>query len=94
MNKIIPNNLEENSLRELLNIKKPVLMEIRADWCGGSHIIAPIIEKIEEEYNNKIRIVRVNFESHKDYLLDIGVTNVPTVLLMNGGKVLKKINGT
>jgi thioredoxin 1 len=94
MNNIIPGNIEESSLKELLKMKKPMLIEIRADWCGGSHIIAPIIAKIENEYNNRVKIVRVNYESHKNFLLEFGVVNVPTVLLMIDGQVLKKINGT
>lgn len=94
MNTIVSSNLKDKSLIELLKKNKLMLLEVRANWCGGSHIIAPVIKKIEEEFNGMIKIVRINYDSHREFLRQHNVNSVPVILIVKEGKVLNRIDGT
>jgi len=94
MNKIISSNPKENSLVELLRNNELMLLEVRANWCGGSHIIAPVIKKIEDEFNSTIKIVRMDYDSHREFLNKNNVNSIPVILLVKEGKVLNRIDGT
>jgi thioredoxin 1 len=94
MNKITIKNSETSTFKDLLNSSKPMLIEVKADWCGGSHIIAPIIKKIQHDFENKIQIERIDYESNKNFLKDCGIEKVPSIMLVKDGKIYKLINGT
>jgi thioredoxin 1 len=94
MNNIRIRNSDTRSFEDLISSSKPMLIEVKADWCGGSHIIAPIIKKIEQDFGNRIMIERIDYESNKSFLLDCGIENVPSIMLVKDGKIYKLINGT
>ncbi len=94
MNNVPLENSESGPIKEFPKTSKPMLIEVRADWCGGSHIIAPIIKKIEQEFENKITIERIDYESNRDFLIQCGVKNVPSIILVKDGKIYELINGT
>jgi len=94
MDTIVSSNPIDKSLLELLKNNKLMLLEVRANWCGGSHIIAPVIKKIEEDFNSMIKIVRINYDSHREFLCQHNVSSIPVILLVKEGKVLNRIDGT
>jgi thioredoxin-like negative regulator of GroEL len=71
-----------------------VLLEVRDDKSCCSQLIAPVISRIENEFDNSIKVVRIDYESHKEILQKLEVESFPTIVLLKGGKVMKKINGT
>ena len=74
--------------------KKIFLVEIRVDWSGSSHIIAPIIKKIENQFRHLIEVKRINLESNKKSLTEICSEFVPSVVFIRDGIVLELLNGT
>ena len=81
-------------MKDLLVSKKPVLLEVRDDKSCCSQLIAPVISRIENEFDNSVKIVRIDYESHKEFLQKLNVESFPTVLLLKNGNVMKQINGT
>ena len=71
-----------------------MLLEVRDKKSCCSHLIAPVFSKIENEFDNSIKVVRIDYESHKEFLQNINVESFPTIVLLKGGKVIKQINGT
>ena len=55
-------------MKDLLVSNKPVLLEVRDDKSCCSQLIAPVISRIENEFDNSIKVVRIDFESHKEIL--------------------------
>jgi thioredoxin 1 len=94
MRKIVTSNPDDGPLEELVNSHSKIILEVRADWCGDSHIITPIIKKIEDEFNNDIKVVRVAYDTHKEFLHKLNVNSIPVVLLIKDGKMANKIDGT
>lgn len=56
----------ENFNKEVLNSEKPVLVDFWATWCGPCNMIAPIISEISEEFNNKVKVGKVNVDEEKE----------------------------
>jgi thioredoxin 1 len=87
-------HLGGDKLKDLLVSEKPVLLEVRDDKSCCSQLIAPVISLIENEFDNSFKVVRVDYESHKEFLQKLNVESFPTIVLLKGGKVIKQINGT
>ena len=83
----------EKKIRELLSSNKPLLLEVRAECCDHSIFIETIIRKIENEFDNSIRIARIDYQTYKNLLPGTDVENFPTVLLIKDKNVSKVING-
>ena len=87
-------NVKEKKIKELLLSNKPLLLEVRAECCDHSNLIETIIQRIENEFNNSIRIARIDYKTYKNLLPGTDVENFPTVLLIKDKNVSKIINGT
>ena len=94
MNKAANKKLEGDTLEDLLVSEKPVLLEVREDKSCCSNLIAPVISCIENEFDNSIKVVRIDYESHKEFLQKLKVESYPTILLLKNGKLMKQIDGT
>lgn len=81
-------------MKDLLVSKIPVLLEVRENKSCCSHLIAPVISRIENEFNNSIKVARIDYETNKDLLKKLKVDSFPTIVLLKGGKVMKQISGT
>ena len=51
---------DENFVTEVMQAELPVLMDVYADWCPPCKMLAPIIHQISEEYQGKLKVVKVN----------------------------------
>lgn len=72
----------------------PVLVDVYADWCGPCKTLAPILDKISQEYEGKIEIVKINADECSDVVEDLEVQALPTMIgFVNGKQVEKKLVG-
>ncbi|MCW8810519.1 MAG: thioredoxin family protein [Ignavibacteriaceae bacterium] len=85
---------EKRLLTEISTSCNPILVEVRAEWSGGSHLMDLIINKIEEEFRHQIKVVRIDFEVHKELLSQFGIENAPALLLISKGQIIEVIKET
>lgn len=83
----------ENFQKEVLNSKQPVLVEFSTEWCGTSHIIAPIIKEMAVTFNDDIKFCKIDIDEYEELSKQYGVRKIPTILLFNNGKVVDFIVG-
>ena len=83
----------ENFQKEVLNSKQPVLVEFSTDWCGTSHIIAPIIKEMAVQFKGDIKFCQIDVDEYEEAAKQYGVRKIPTILLFNNGKVVDFIVG-
>lgn len=81
---------KENFESEVLNSDIPVLVDFWATWCGPCKMIAPNVEEIAEEYEGKIKVCKVNIDEQMDLSLEFKVTSIPTLILFENGKEVKR----
>lgn len=72
---------------------KPILMDFYADWCGPCKMQTPILEEIAKEFGDRAEIRKINVDKEGDLATEKGIFVVPTLILENDGKELKRWMG-
>ena len=78
---------------EVLDSKVPVIVDFWAEWCQPCKRIAPIIKELADQYDGKIKVVKVNIDDSPGTPGQFGVRAVPTILAFQGGQVIQQIQG-
>jgi thioredoxin 1 len=79
---------------EVVRAEKPVLVDFWAAWCVPCKALTIMLEKIVDEYQDKLKIVKFNVDENKDVPAKYGVRGLPTILLFKSGQVLETLVGS
>lgn len=84
-----PLNVTDEAFEQtVMNSEIPVIVDFWAPWCGPCKMVAPVLEKIAEEYQGKVKVAKVNTDNHNQWAAKFGVQGIPTMLFVSGGKVV------
>ena len=76
---------DTNFEQEVLKADVPVLVDFTATWCGPCKMVAPIVDKIAEEFAGKYKVAKLDIDDAPKVTQRFGVRSVPTVLVFKGG---------
>lgn len=79
--------------QEVLQSPQPVLVDFYADWCGPCRAIAPTIEEIAAELNEKLKVVKLDVDQNPETAMQYGVQSIPTLLIFKDGKEVERLIG-
>ena len=79
--------------KEVLNSEKPVLVDFYADWCGPCNAMAPIVEELATELNEKAKVGKINVDENSDIAVEYNVMSIPTFIIFKNGKEEKRFVG-
>ena len=77
---------EQSFEDEVLQSDKPVIVDFWAEWCGPCHAVAPVLDRIVEESNGDIKLVKVNIDEQPALSQRYGVQSIPTMILFKNGE--------
>lgn len=72
---------------DVLNSKKPVVVDFWAEWCGPCKMIAPALDELSSELGEKITVVKINIDENPGIPTKYGVRGVPTLMIFSQGQV-------
>ncbi len=77
---------EQNFDAEVLKSDVPVLVDFTATWCGPCKALAPIVEKIADEFPGKVKVGKLDIDENPQVTAKYGIRSVPTVLVFQNGE--------
>ena len=83
----------ENFKTEVLESNKVVLIDFYADWCGPCKMMSPVIDKIAEESDDRIKVCKLNVDDAQDIAVAYDVMSIPTLILFKDGTELNRLVG-
>lgn len=83
-------HLDTKQFDEVINKEKLVLIDFWATWCAPCRMLAPVIEKIAEQYDGKLVVGKVDIDEQQELAIRYGIQSIPTVILFKDGKVAAK----
>jgi len=84
---------DDNFKAEVLQSDKPVLVDFWADWCGHCRMSAPSVSAMAEEYDDVLRVAKMDIDVNPAVPGRYGIFSIPTLMLFKDGQVVERITG-
>lgn len=78
------NTIDNNSI---------VLVDVYTNWCSPCKQLSPVIDEISYLYKDVITVGKIDAELNTDITTEIGIRNVPTILLYKNGEIIDRAYG-
>lgn len=80
---------DANFKQEVLDSGIPVIVDFWATWCGPCRMMAPIFEKVSEEFQGRVKFVKFNVEDSERVPAEYGIRNIPTMIAFKNGEPVR-----
>jgi thioredoxin 1 len=77
---------EQTFDQEVLKSDQPVIVDFWAEWCGPCHAVAPVLQKIADERQGELKVVKVNIDEEQGLAQRYGIVSIPTMVLFKDGE--------
>jgi thioredoxin 1 len=71
----------------------PVVVDFWAEWCGPCKQIGPSLEELSDEYDGKVKIVKVNVDENPNSPAQLGVRGIPALFIFKDGQIVANKTG-
>ncbi|MCE9652274.1 MAG: thioredoxin [Nitrosarchaeum sp.] len=68
----------------------PVFVDFWAQWCGPCRMVGPVVEELANDYQGKVKFVKVNVDEANDLAAKYNVFSIPTLILLNKGEIVSQ----
>lgn len=83
-----------NSFEDLLSgADVPVLVDFYATWCGPCQMMAPILEQVNSQMNDRLMVVKIDTDNYPDLATNYQIHALPTLVLFKNGQPVERIEG-
>src|SRR5262245_42003766 len=81
---------DQNWAQDVLASEKPVLVDFWAEWCAPCKAMVPDLEAVASQYEGGVRVGKMNGDENDKVPFEYGITAMPTLLVLKGGKVAEQ----
>ncbi|XGV86964.1 MAG: thioredoxin [Limnothrix sp. BL-A-16] len=84
---------DANFEAEVLQSTVPVLVDFWAPWCGPCRMVAPVVDEIAQEFDKKVKVVKLNTDENPGIASQYGIRSIPTLMIFKGGDRVDMVVG-
>ncbi|MGK7900216.1 MAG: thioredoxin [Hormoscilla sp.] len=85
--------IQESEWDELVTGPGPVVVDFTATWCGPCRKVSPLMEQLAAEYEDRVKVFKLDVDENKPVAKKFGIRSIPAVLIFKGGEVVENIKG-
>ncbi|MBD2016942.1 thioredoxin [Microcoleus sp. FACHB-53] len=79
--------------QDVLESDIPVLVDFWAPWCGPCRMVAPVVDEIAQQYDGKVKVVKLNTDENPQVASQYGIRSIPTLMIFKGGQRVDMVVG-
>ena len=76
------------TFEQMVDSETPVLVDFFATWCGPCRAMLPVLDELQDEMGERLRIVKIDVDEDTDLAVRMKVMGVPTFMLYRKGREL------
>ena len=84
---------KDNFEKEVAGSKLPVLVDFWAPWCGPCRMVGPVLEKLSDEYKNKLVFSKLNVDDNQEIAAKYDVRGIPCLIILKNGEEIDRVIG-
>lgn len=78
---------------EVLGSETPVIVDFWAAWCAPCRQVAPVLDRIAEEYEGSVKVAKVDVDAEGELAGRFGISSIPTIAFFEPGERPKAMTG-
>ncbi|MFY7803010.1 MAG: thioredoxin [Limnoraphis robusta] len=84
---------DETELDLLLVNESLLVVDFTASWCGPCKLVAPLMDKLADEYGDQIKVFKLDLDSNKPVAKRFSIRSIPAVLFFKDGELTETLIG-
>lgn len=78
------------AFRAAMEEKKTLVVDFWATWCGPCRMLAPVMEKLSEEFEGQAEFVKIDVDDNPDLAREYSIMSIPCVMVFKDGALAGK----
>lgn len=78
---------------EVLKSPIPVIVDFTAVWCGPCKLLDPVVTQLSQDWDGKVKFVKLDVDENSAITMQYGVMGVPTLILFVNGNPVQRLSG-